>query len=331
MTAKSAPDLQNPSEMQPLKGSPQGPLGASRNDLMARCAASPFQTVLRATTSEDALCADRIALTRTLIPAFDRTMAALAVPQPNPWYLFDVVAPLVQYLLPLFAPRAPAVAKPFLIGLAGGPGVGKTTLSHLLRACLNAMLSPDIATMRVSLDDFYFSKAERENRGFAWRTLPGTHDLDRLAQFLADFDARTQPLNIPSYDLGRDRPSVEKSLEMAPDICVFDGAMVGSHLAGYDRLAKRLDTLIFLDAPLPLLITWRFGREARLRMESSETVGFSPEQMQAFWDEALAPSVTAFVTPNRARADLVVRLGPERAVCEVTASSHPTDRENGDV
>ncbi|AUH64215.1 hypothetical protein [Paracoccus zhejiangensis] len=280
--------------------------------LAQRLAGNPL---MRALFGADAdRLADHLQGFNALLPVYRAAMADLGLPEPQDAYLFDLILPLTRF----FRQRIPAGRAPYLIGLAGGPGAGKTTLSRLLSCCLQAMIAPAPRCLSLSIDDFYRPKEERLRRGFKWRTLPGTHDTERMADVLAALDRPgTGTLTVPRYDLGRDVPRADEVVSGKPDICIFDGAMVGSPLPGYDRLARRLDFLIFLDLPTPLLKRWRFERERKLRAASDGTVGFPEEVMQAFWDEALGPSIANWVAPNAARADLVLSIDAGRRVTAV--------------
>ncbi|WP_299844435.1 hypothetical protein [uncultured Paracoccus sp.] len=280
------------------------------NLLAQRLAGNPLMRALFGADAER--LADHLQGFGALLPVYRAAMANLGIRQPQDAYLFDLILPLTRF----FRQRIPAGRAPYLIGLAGGPGAGKTTLSRLLSCCLQAMIAPAPRCLGLSIDDFYRPKEERLRRGFAWRTLPGTHDTERMADVLAALD-RPGSLTVPRYDLGRDAPMADEVVSGSPDICIFDGAMVGSPLPGYDRLARRLDFLLFLDLPTPLLKRWRFERERKLRADSGDTVGFPQEVMQAFWDEALGPSIEMWVAPNAARADLVLSIDAARRVTAV--------------
>lgn len=282
---------------------------AARRFLAARLSASPLQSALFGGDPDP--LDDQLAGFAALLPLYRDSMAGFGIARPGKDYLFDLLLPLVRFL----GQRARVTSRPYLLGLAGGPGAGKTTLSRLLSRCLQAVMTPPPACLSISIDDFYLSKGERQRRGFKWRTLPGTHDTRRIADFITALDRpREAGLTVPRYDLGRDAPMADEVLAERPDICIFDGAMVGSPLPGYDNLARRLDFLIYLDLPVPLLKHWRFERERKLREESGGTVGFSEAQMRAFWDEALGPSLATWVAPNAARADLVLQIDADRRV-----------------
>lgn len=280
---------------------------SARRVLAARVAADPVGRVL---FSGGGGVDRRLRLCETLAPVYRRTLAAMGIERADPGYLFDLLAPLTMAL----SDRAAARSRPLLVGLGGGPGAGKSTLSALLAACLPVAVPGAPRCLGVSLDDFYRSREERLRRGFRWRTLPGTHDTERLDTFLSDLDRAAAPFAVPRYDLGRDAPAADEVLALAPEICIFDGAMVGARLPGYEGLARRLDMLVYLDVAVPLLKEWRFARERNIRDRTGGAAGFAPAEMQAFWDEALGPSIEKWVRPNAKIADLVIAIGPGRRI-----------------
>jgi pantothenate kinase-related protein Tda10 len=250
-------------------------------------------------------------------------MAGFGITKPSLTFLYEIVVPFTQYL----SAQAAAANGTYLVGIGGGPGVGKTTQSKILAACLPMMTSERPRCLSVSLDDFYFSTEERLRRGHKWRTLPGSHDTERLCAFVAALDNKGQDLTIPRYDLGKDRPLPDEVQDDIPDICIFDGAMVGATCPGYDSLARRFDFLIYLDAPIAQLQQWRYGRERKLRETSKGTAGFTEDQMLAFWDEALRPSITQWVAPNAKVADIVLEIGENRDLLGVRRPQTPPRAE----
>ena len=51
--------------------------------------------------------------------------------------------------------------KPYFVGLAGGQGTGKTTISSLIKIILTKYF--DLKVFRISIDDFYKTRKERIN------------------------------------------------------------------------------------------------------------------------------------------------------------------------
>ncbi|KAK3324729.1 P-loop containing nucleoside triphosphate hydrolase protein [Cercophora scortea] len=99
----------------------------------------------------------------------------------------------------------PQTTKPFIIGLNGVQGVGKTTLVRALAEALQGR--EGLATLVVSIDDFYLTHADQlslaaahpDNALVQYRGEPGTHDIP-LATSVLNALANGQPTTIPSYD-----------------------------------------------------------------------------------------------------------------------------------
>jgi D-glycerate 3-kinase len=121
------------------------------------------------------------------------------------------------------------------IGISGAPGSGKSTLARALVHCIG---QAGIPASLVSLDDYYFSRSQREQLAdklhplFRQRGVPGTHELDRM---LADFDqihsGRLKGLRLPIFDKSIDDRAPEhewRMLERAPRILFFEGWCVGA-------------------------------------------------------------------------------------------------------
>jgi D-glycerate 3-kinase len=96
--------------------------------------------------------------------------------------LWDLWLPLARWL----TDRQKARARPFVQGILGGQGAGKTTLAIALKNILACM---GLSCIGISIDDLYKTHAEREelkrqDPRLIWRGPPGTHDIDLGIQVL---------------------------------------------------------------------------------------------------------------------------------------------------
>jgi pantothenate kinase-related protein Tda10 len=206
--------------------------------------------------------------------------------------------PLAEFILSCSQARRPTV-----IGFAGLPGCGKTSLTARVSTLLRALTNESIAV--VSLDDFYLTPAQRQSLGYSWRAVPGTHDLKLLNEFLASLAA--EQLKIPRYDTAAEqrRPS---ELCRAPQFVLVEGWFVGAKIPGYEMLSEKIDYLIYLDMEVEIAHRSRLSREAKIRTASGGTEGMTHEETEGFWREALLPTAQTWVFPLKERADLIIGI-----------------------
>ena len=122
-----------------------------------------------------------------------------------------------------------------VIGLSGGQGTGKSTISNILKIILNEAFK--LETVIFSIDDFYKTLNERKimskkiNSLFLTRGVPGTHDTKMLLQCLKNLkNNKFKKSNIPKFDKSiDDRSSKTKWLKVKkkPDIVIFEGWCIG--------------------------------------------------------------------------------------------------------
>lgn len=293
------------------------------------------------------------------LPADDaearRLYRALAPPgEPPPAADWRVLAAgLARGLMP-GAGAAPgpwdAVRPPFVLGLSGGQGAGKTTLARLLEA---ALIAAGARAAACSIDDFYLPQrertalAERVHPLLATRGVPGTHDVALLERSI-DALGGSGPVLLPVFDKGADErlpPERWRRLTAPLDVLVLEGWCVGAEpeapealgvavnelearedpdgvwrryvnhaLAGpYARLWTRLGSLAFLEVPdLAAVARWRAEQELGLAPGRR----MSPQVLHRFVAhyERITRAMLASA-PGRAR--LVVRLHPDHRVAEV--------------
>ena len=88
--------------------------------------------------------------------------------------------------------------KPYLVGLAGGQGTGKTTISSILEIILRKYFKLNV--FKISIDDFYRTRKERFNLSnkvhplLMTRGVPGTHDIKIMLDFFRK--SKTKKFNI---------------------------------------------------------------------------------------------------------------------------------------
>lgn len=188
-----------------------------------------------------------------------------------------------------------------IVGLAGAPGSGKSTIANAVVRHLGD------SALLISQDDFYYGHSERAERGLAWRGPPGSHDLPALIDVLDRIRENKSPLVVPRYSAELDDRAEPTIIEKAPEHVLLEGWVIGHRSDGYEEILDRLDLLVFIDVDESIAKLRRFGREAKLRESGG---GFSEDEMQHFWNEVLQPGLARWVRDAKANADLVISLDP---------------------
>lgn len=195
---------------------------------------------------------------------------------------------------------------PFVLGVCGAQGSGKSTLAEGLTQRLAAR---GLRAATLSLDDLYFSRAERARLGrivhplFATRGAPGTHDA-ALGCGLLDAIRAGEDVMLPRFDKSTDDPAPTGTPVKGPlDVLVFEGWCVGARAqddaalttpvnaleaerdpdmvwrrfanlalaTDYADLFERIDRLVLLAAPgFEVVRHWRIQQEHDLRCRVGE-------------------------------------------------------------
>jgi D-glycerate 3-kinase len=158
-----------------------------------------------------------------------------------------------------FAPLAKTLAehqigahRPVLVAVNGSQGSGKTTVCDYLRASLEADYG--LAVVSLSLDDFYLTRAQRQNLAqtvhplLATRGVPGTHDMTLLNHTLDALlnPAVTGPVAIPRFDKALDdrRPEARwDRIGGGVDLVLLEGWCLGAVAQTAEQLAEPVNAL----------------------------------------------------------------------------------------
>jgi len=123
-----------------------------------------------------------------------------------------------------------------IIGLTGGQGSGKSTISKILKIILKTKFN--LNTVVFSIDDFYKTLKDRKkmskkiNHLFLTRGVPGTHDSKILYECLKNLKKNYfRNIFIPKFDKSiDDRCSKNKWIKVLkkPNIVIFEGWCIGA-------------------------------------------------------------------------------------------------------
>jgi len=195
-----------------------------------------------------------------------------------------------------------------IFSIIGSPGAGKTTLANLVVKCLQS-LDPGSKVLRISLEDFYFSKNIRKKRVIKWRALPGSHDIESCIQLLREIKNGKKELIVPRFDFNKDDSGEHEVVKGPISTVIFEGWFIGKNDLGYEKLNEFIDYRIFLDCDIEIAKRRRFSRESEINIISDGLGGFSKTELDTFWDEVLKPGINEWVLPLRSTSNLIIELG----------------------
>lgn len=181
--------------------------------------------------------------------------------------------------------------RPVMLALTGDTATGKTTLARGLVAALGASRSTAI-----SLDDYQrHDRAERAGRGLT-ALHPAANHLDVMDQHL-QLLALGQPILQPVYDHSTGR--LRRPVLVTPREYVI----VEGFLPLHNKVARAcFDVTVFVELPEPARRMLELRRDVHGR-------GLTEQEVLAEL-ERRKPEVQAFVSPQRAFADIVLHFAP---------------------
>ena len=152
--------------------------------------------------------------------------------------------------------------KPYFIGLAGGQGTGKTTISSIIMIVLIKYFK--LKVFKISVDDFYKTRKDRSllskrvHPMLLTRGVPGTHDINLMLNFFKKIKSKKfKSLKVPSFNKAIDDRSNKKnwqSIKERPDIIIFEGWCVGARPVSTNSLKRSINSMEKVKDPK---LVWR--------------------------------------------------------------------------
>lgn len=247
---------------------------------------------------------------------------------------------------------------PFTVGILGGQGTGKTTLTQILPLIWQSL---NLSSVGISLDDLYKTYEERQkllniDSRLIWRGPPGTHDINLGIKILDQLHQGNYPVDIPRfdkslYDGSGDRIAPQKVNKT--DIIILEGWFIGvqpvsakafsnppypivtqedkkfaldcnERLKEYLPLWEKLDYLmIFNPEDYRFSLQWR--KTAEHEMINQGKTGMSDKEIEKFvhyfW-KALHPQIyIESMTKNPLLTDLVVNINYDHTITKIDRPS----------
>ena len=141
--------------------------------------------------------------------------------------------------------------KPYFVGLAGGQGTGKTTISSIIKIILEKYFKLNV--FKISIDDFYKTRKERLSLSkkihpmLMIRGVPGTHDIRMMLNFFRKAKSKNfKMIKLPTFNKAIDDRFPKKSwykIDKRPDVVIFEGWCVGARAESNKTLKKTVNSL----------------------------------------------------------------------------------------
>ena len=141
--------------------------------------------------------------------------------------------------------------KPYFVGLAGGQGTGKTTVSSLVKIILEKYFK--LKVFKISIDDFYKTRKERNSLSkrihpmLMTRGVPGTHDINMMLSFFKKTKNKNfKKMILPSFNKATDDRFSKKywyKINQKPDVIIFEGWCVGAKAELNKTLKKPINSI----------------------------------------------------------------------------------------
>ena len=182
--------------------------------------------------------------------------------------------------------------KPFIIGIAGGSGSGKTFFLN----CFLKHFEPNEVCL-VSQDDYYLPVAQgmtpEENKLYNF-DLPDTIDHNL---FELDINKLLNRNTIFKKEYTFNNPNiVPKLLEIKPaPIIIVEGLFI----LHFREIAKLLNLKIFIDAHEDIALNRRLKRDLAER-------GYSNEDVLYKWENHVLPAFNEFLLPYKSESDRII-------------------------
>ena len=158
-----------------------------------------------------------------------------------------------SFLIPIcfWISKKASKKKPLIIGLAGGQGIGKTTITSIITIILKKYFK--LNAFKISIDDFYKTRKQRillsKNKHplLITRGVPGTHDINIILNFFRKIKVKKfKSLKLPKFNKAVDdrcKQSLWYKIQSKPDVVILEGWCVGAKSQNFRQLRKSINSL----------------------------------------------------------------------------------------
>ena len=185
-----------------------------------------------------------------------------------------------------------------VIGIAGGTGSGKTTITNQVKE----RLGDDVTV--ITHDNYYRAHHEMtyEERTLLNYDHPDSYETELLVEHLSAL-RRGESVEVPVYDFSiYDR--TDQTFTVSPSrVIIVEGIVIFAH----QELRDLMDVKVFVDCDADVRILRRIMRDVKERGRSLESVVNQ-------YLSTVKPMHEAFVEPSKRYADIIIPTGGENLV-----------------
>ena len=189
--------------------------------------------------------------------------------------------------------------KPFVIGVAGGSGSGKTTV---VRSIVQSLGDDQVSLLEQ--DRYYRDRGDLrlEERAALNYDHPDSLENDLLVRHVNDLK-RGAPVQVPVYDFARHAREAETELVEPRRAIIVEGILIFAD----PELRKLMDVKVFVDADGDTRLIRRLQRDIS---ERGRTLASVIDQYLG----TVKPMHLEFVEPSKRYADIIIPVGGHNTV-----------------
>lgn len=181
------------------------------------------------------------------------------------------------------------MAKPYVVGITGGSGSGKTLfMNKLLEELPNASLH--------SMDNYYIEidKQPRDANGIENFDKLESIDIDKFTEDLKTLISG-QTIELDEYTFNNDKQTAKKIRIESSEVILVEGIFV----LAMESIRELLDLKLYVDAPDYLMMSRRIIRDAEER-------GYDLNDVLYRYQHHVTPAFKKHIEPSKQWADLVI-------------------------
>ena len=193
----------------------------------------------------------------------------------------------------------PARPRPFIIGVAGGTGSGKTTVSRKIQATVGPQRIAYLEHDSYYKDHSHLSPLERDQCNYDH---PQSLDTPLLVEHLHQL-CNWRPIDVPIYDFANHTRTVNTKRVTPAPVILLEGILILSQ----KELRELMDMRIYVDTAADLRFIRRLHRDSEERGRTFESI---VNQYLA----TVRPMHLEFVEPSKIYADIIIPEGGNNRV-----------------